>query len=169
MGGPGSGPTAAPVVTLDEEGIEPEEMGFPPVLLDNPEDLPKDLENIPREAQMMLVLQGFGYTHSEIAARCKCARETVCRTIKRHDPRGVFRITPALRETIAMSRWALAEQRLMDIAADRFDELTPMQAITGAAIARDKQLDTAKQKSQFAPGTPPPRLAPSGAITALTA
>jgi len=159
MGGPGSGRKAnpsVPDVMSKDDLAELAKARVPlPSLLDlGDESIPLDLRAIPERPLGMLILRACGLSQREIARVCGISQPVVHEALQRYDPERVFVLSEDTVERIALRRWSHVEHLALSHATPRLDEIGPAQAITLAAIARDKQNQTkARERASTDMGT----------------
>lgn len=109
--------------------------------------LSADLDAIPPEARaasprvrVALLLHAGGWPVRTIAEAINAkSHDTIHRMLRRYDPQGVFKTNPAARKALAAARWYGAESKaLARVESADLSETSPAQALTMAAIARDK-------------------------------
>jgi hypothetical protein len=103
-------------------------------------DLPPAIAALSRKEQLYLVCLASNMRVSDIATLCNCTTQNVSEFIRYHDLRKwVSAITPALVQQFRATRWQIMEQAALTRAMQGVDSASPMQAVTMAAIATDKQ------------------------------
>lgn len=122
----------------------------------HPSALPEPIRNAGHRAQVMLLMHALGWGSRKIASAFRCNDSVPSRLVQRYDPEGVLRRSPDLRKALATLRWYQVEsQSLARVESADLSATSPAQALTMAAIARDKliKLEESARTPTAQPGT----------------